>query len=660
MRARWLVTAPLLLAVLAASTPAAHADEPAVVIDPATDLVDAQRVSLTGTGFPAGQFVAVVQCPTGETSPGACGNFNFADGPVASDGAFTFDVFVDAVLFAPQGEVDCRIADACMLVVDPPDFGTSGLSIEVPLHFDPDAPLAPPPSASVDPNGGLVDGQVVTVTGSGFRPNENVELLQCAPGAEAFSGCQFSNRFPITDDQGSFTAAMTLFATVPSPDGQVDCRTIAEPCVVVAAQGGFTAPRSARVTLQFDPDAPLLPPPTIDVSPATDVEDGSTVTVRGNGFLPDSPVSIALCAAGAAEDRCDDSGSSYTNADAAGAFEASLFVAADFARFDGSSTNCRRPPGCEVVARDFSRGQDARAPITFGPAPPSRGRYLDPVFDDVEVTNDVVYREAVDYQGNTVQLHLDVYQPKGDTETKRPVIIWMHGGYFIFGDKSSMAGYAQEFARRGYVAISLQYRLRGGIPITDIPGIVAAAYDAYDDATAAVDWLRSHAEDYGIDPDAIAAGGYSAGAVTSLNLAYLPGDHGTATASSIGAAVSIAGVSFGAPQAGDPPAIVFHGTEDTIVPFVGGESSCLNAQAVGVFCELVRYDGADHGIVSQFQRDIVRRTADFLAQHLLGLGATPPAQPEEPSIPQPAPPPGAPPPAALPAPVVVASPRFAA
>jgi acetyl esterase/lipase len=243
-------------------------------------------------------------------------------------------------------------------------------------------------------------------------------------------------------------------------------------------------------------------------------------------------------------------------------------------------------------------------------------RYLDPVFESVDATLDVPYRDTVDYRGTPVRLHLDVYEPAGDPSARRPAIVWMHGGYFIFGDKRDMADYADEFARRGYVSISLQYRLRTGLSPFDPIGIALAGFDAHVDAVAAVAWLRAHADEYRIDPDTIAAAGYSAGAVTALNLAYLPGQRGPAT-SPVAAAVSIAGLTFGIPEAGEPPALVLHGTADATVPFMQGETACLGARTAGVHCDLVPYRRAGHDIVTEYQSDIVRRTAAFLAEWML-------------------------------------------
>ena len=59
-----------------------------------------------------------------------------------------------------------------------------------------------------------------------------------------------------------------------------------------------------------------------------------------------------------------------------------------------------------------------------------------------------------------IQLKLDIFRPLGDTATSRPAVVWMHGGFFTGGDKSNMWDQARAVAERGYVGVSLQYRLR--------------------------------------------------------------------------------------------------------------------------------------------------------------------------------------------------------
>ncbi|HZA74834.1 MAG TPA: alpha/beta hydrolase [Acidimicrobiales bacterium] len=247
-----------------------------------------------------------------------------------------------------------------------------------------------------------------------------------------------------------------------------------------------------------------------------------------------------------------------------------------------------------------------------------------------------------------MQLTLDVYEPAGDTAAKRPAVVWMHGGWFSEGDKADMAGYAEAFARRGYVAVSMEYRMRPELeccPTRDAVGITEALLDGHEDAMAGLEWLHEHAAEHRIDPEAIAAGGDGAGAANSLGLAFPPGHaehpgtgHGMVQQAAmeaaeeplIAAALPISGVSLGAPGEGAPPVLAFHGSEDNTAPAHLTESNCAAAEAAGSRCDVVSYAGAFGDIAVTRQRDIVRRSADFLAEVVLeplGYFQEPPEQP---------------------------------
>ena len=88
-------------------------------------------------------------------------------------------------------------------------------------------------------------------------------------------------------------------------------------------------------------------------------------------------------------------------------------------------------------------------------------RYRDPIFNAVTVTSNVTYGSAVNSVGQTITLQLDVYQPTGDTVTSRPAIVWVHGGSFCCGSKTSaeLVDEATTFAKAGYVNVSINYRL---------------------------------------------------------------------------------------------------------------------------------------------------------------------------------------------------------
>jgi acetyl esterase len=123
----------------------------------------------------------------------------------------------------------------------------------------------------------------------------------------------------------------------------------------------------------------------------------------------------------------------------------------------------------------------------------------------VNVKRDVIFR-TVDRE----QLTLDVYKPAKKGKD-RPAVVIIHGGAWRMGDKALFAEQGNRLAERGFVAFSVNYRLA---PAHPYPAAV-------DDVEAAVEWVRKHAKEYGVDPDRIGALGGSAGAHLTGLLATL-------------------------------------------------------------------------------------------------------------------------------------------
>jgi len=119
-----------------------------------------------------------------------------------------------------------------------------------------------------------------------------------------------------------------------------------------------------------------------------------------------------------------------------------------------------------------------------------------------------------------VDLKLDIYLPKDDTCRLRPLLMLIHGGAFFNGDKASEAyvKWSRHFAAMGFVVASINYRM-GFLPSAD--QIDCAGYRAVQDANAAMRYLVHNAAKYRINTEWIFAGGTSAGAITSLNLAFM-------------------------------------------------------------------------------------------------------------------------------------------
>ncbi len=106
-----------------------------------------------------------------------------------------------------------------------------------------------------------------------------------------------------------------------------------------------------------------------------------------------------------------------------------------------------------------------------------------------------------------VPLKLDLVRP-AEGEGPFPVVVVIHGGGWRGGDKAGNRPLLAEFARRGYVAVSPQYRF---CPKDVFPAQVH-------DVKAAVRWLGEHAGEYKIDGERIGAMGFSAGGHLALLL----------------------------------------------------------------------------------------------------------------------------------------------
>ena len=200
-------------------------------------------------------------------------------------------------------------------------------------------------------------------------------------------------------------------------------------------------------------------------------------------------------------------------------------------------------------------------------------------------------------------LRMDIYQPQGDTLSKRPVIIFCFGGGFVNGSRADadMVALARSFAQRGFVTASIDYRL--GMNLTEPDKAIRAVYRAFQDGRSAVRFFRNNARTYRVDPDQVFISGHSAGAFIACNNAYVDreaerpastfatngladlgsldaiGDNrtdarGNAVSGKANAVLSFAGA-VGDPNhiegPTDVPVALFHSLNDPIVPYFTGK-----------------------------------------------------------------------------------------
>ncbi len=135
-------------------------------------------------------------------------------------------------------------------------------------------------------------------------------------------------------------------------------------------------------------------------------------------------------------------------------------------------------------------------------------------------------------------LKADVYEPVGDVNTARPTVILLHPGsaipifynYWCTGIKtdSAVVEMCKQFARRGYTAISINYRQGWNPQSTDqdvrTGGLLEALGRAVQDVKAAIRYFRNDAQtvnEYNIDPNMFILGGLSTGGTIAINAATL-------------------------------------------------------------------------------------------------------------------------------------------
>ncbi|MDB5655623.1 MAG: hypothetical protein JWQ94_3236 [Tardiphaga sp.] len=265
--------------------------------------------------------------------------------------------------------------------------------------------------------------------------------------------------------------------------------------------------------------------------------------------------------------------------------------------------------------------------------------FIDKVYD-VIFTEDVTYGNAgVDYvvgrgSGRHRDLKLDVYQPADAGGEPRPALILAFGGAFHRGAKgaevfkgenpsTAMAEYCREFARRGYVCFSIDYRLMQEAPdpgvtpfllpdqpqnrdridfVRNLLGLSPSTPEmmndeleaATDDMTQAVNFVRSQSGRFGVDIARIAIGGFSAGAAIALNSAFA--EHAP-VAAVIALSGRIAGMTMQAhlkPRANLPAALVSYGDDDLPVIRGGIDEMKAHFARVGIANQFIRVPDANH------------------------------------------------------------------
>jgi len=153
---------------------------------------------------------------------------------------------------------------------------------------------------------------------------------------------------------------------------------------------------------------------------------------------------------------------------------------------------------------------------------------------DSEKTLEAETKLNVSYGSNSLQ-NMDVYLPANrNAETK--VIVFVHGGSFIEGDKSVYTTTVAELVKRNYAVVNINYRLVDGSNLEIRKQSTVSVLNQVDDLSLAIDYTLAHADEWKVSRSKVAVVGHSAGATLGLLYGY-----GTKNTGKVKVVVNLAG-----------------------------------------------------------------------------------------------------------------------
>jgi acetyl esterase/lipase len=257
---------------------------------------------------------------------------------------------------------------------------------------------------------------------------------------------------------------------------------------------------------------------------------------------------------------------------------------------------------------------------------------------ELKPTRTLVYKTLTDRK-----LELRIFEPDGHKATdQRPCFLVIHGGGWVAGTPDVVYCVASHFARRGWLGVSLQYRVQRADRGTTV-------FDCVRDGRSAVRYLRSHAKELGIDPGQIVAGGRSAGGHIAVGAALFdgvdePGEDTTISCvpnalALYSAVLDTSEQGYGKDTIGErwkelsplchvrrgrPPTLVLHGIRDTTTPVAGAKAFAEEMLKAGNKCELILNERGGHSYMMRTEplfEEAMRQTREFLARAGLGPNA---------------------------------------
>lgn len=228
---------------------------------------------------------------------------------------------------------------------------------------------------------------------------------------------------------------------------------------------------------------------------------------------------------------------------------------------------------------------------------------------------------------------LDIVYPESPApEGGYPCLVWIHGGGFIVGSRPK-GNWAPYFVKKGIAVISINYYLRRkhvkdintnterhGPPLIHpsrpYPESLRLAVNAaVEDADMALKWIADNAKEYRLDPKRVLIGGHSAGAITSLELAYVQRKERPVT---IRGVLDFSGSVEDAKviEAPVPPLLIVHGEEDILVGTDYGRELLKRMEALKMKCVPLIMPKVGHSVAGPALKYHSKDIFDFVDETL--------------------------------------------
>lgn len=350
-----------------------------VTADPAADLADGQTVTVSGSGFPPGTDVGIVQCsPHLLPLEGVDRCMVSAFGTATTDdtGSVSTTFVVQRFLQVADQEIDCAspppdgYETSCTLAVGALDnYDLSGIAT---LQFDPAAEAGPRATLSLDTVAGLADYQEVSLTidnpGVGVEWHVNQCLAHTSPsvcgGAAVFDPVDRGRPAMMVSADGAPISARLLVRRVVNG---TDCAREPEACSIVVQDGASGMLRSQRIS--FDPGISFAQP-ELSIETPWPLQAGAPIPVEVHFRGPmQSDHPLLQCPTGESDpSRCVPVG--WLERLAARGSAGSVTLLPRIPLDNGSDIDCTTSGACELRYVDSSGGTDTVLPLEIAAAGP--------------------------------------------------------------------------------------------------------------------------------------------------------------------------------------------------------------------------------------------------------------------------------------------------